>query len=96
MPGTQHPQHHQQQDAAGGPEQSFGDRLNTALFAARAGEAAAQQSLLVSAKVGGRRENPECLARMNPPANYFANPHRKGCGRFDVFLCTRLNNFSHT
>lgn len=30
-----------------GAEQSFGDRLNKALFAARAGEAAAQQVLLV-------------------------------------------------
>ena len=33
--------------ASGGAEQSFGERLNKALFAARAGESAAQQSLLV-------------------------------------------------
>eukprot|EP00904_Undaria_pinnatifida_P004593 jgi/Undpi1/14134/HiC_scaffold_9.g03785.m1 len=32
--------------ASGGAEQSFGERLNKALFAARAGESAAQQSLL--------------------------------------------------
>lgn len=32
---------------AGGADQSFGDRLDKALFAARAGEAAAQQGLLV-------------------------------------------------
>lgn len=36
------------ESSTGGTEQSFGDRLNKALFAARAGEAAAQQSLLVS------------------------------------------------
>lgn len=35
------------ESAKGGAEQGFGDRLNKALFAARAGEAAAQQGLLV-------------------------------------------------
>lgn len=34
-------------DSAAGAERGFGDRLNKALFAARAGEAAAQQGLLV-------------------------------------------------
>lgn len=34
----------------GGADQSFGDRLDKALFAARAGEAAAQQGLLVRDK----------------------------------------------
>lgn len=38
---------HQRHESSGSAEQIFADRLNNALFAARAGEAAAQQGLLV-------------------------------------------------
>lgn len=46
------------ESSAGGPEPGFGDRLNKALFAARAGEAAAQQGLLVRQANGGSDPRP--------------------------------------
>ena len=45
-----------------GAEQSFGDRLNKALFAARAGEAAAQQVLLV--RIGFALRWDSCVLRV--------------------------------